>query len=124
MRSKLGARIYGCDVCQEVCPQNSGAKPTTPEFAEERFPGAHPELIPLIELSSEDFRARVQNSSIGWIRRTRIRRNAAIAAGNLKCEAAVPALRAMLEEDDLVLREHARWALETIGADPIARKDT
>ena len=84
MKAKLGDRIYGCDTCQEVCPQNGEVVPTTPEFAEDVFPGANPELMPLIELSKAEFDDRVRHSSIGWIGRNRIRRNAAIALGNVK----------------------------------------
>jgi epoxyqueuosine reductase len=84
LRPKLGNRIYGCDTCQEVCPQNAGIEPTTPEFAERLFPGTYPELIPLIELTPAGFAERVRTSSIGWIGRRRIRRNAALAAENLR----------------------------------------
>ena len=114
LRLKLGNRVYGCDTCQEVCPQNAGVRPVTPEFAESRFPGACPEIISLIKLSSQEFKQRVRDSSIGWIGRTRIRRNAAVAAGNLRCREAIPALEKMLEDPDSVLREHAAWALETV----------
>ncbi len=115
LREAIGNRVYGCDVCQEVCPQNMGVKPVTPGFAEDRFPGAFPELIPLITLSAGDYRSYVKESSIGWIRRTRIRRNAAIAAGNLRARAAVPALEAMAKDPDAMLSECAEWALERIG---------
>lgn len=86
LRAAMGNRIYGCDVCQEVCPHNAGIEPVTPEFAVNVFPGAYPELMPLVDLTAEGFREYVAGSSIGWIRRTRIRRNASIAAENLKRE--------------------------------------
>jgi epoxyqueuosine reductase len=116
-RRLMGNRIYGCDVCQEVCPQNVGVKPAAPEFAEKRFPGAHPELVPLIGLTPEEFRERVKNSSIGWIKRARIRRNAAIVAGNLRSREAIPVLSEMLDDHDPMLRECARWALREIEAE-------
>ena len=115
LRPAMGNRIYGCDVCQEVCPQNAGIAPVTPEFGECMFPGAHPELLPLIGLGAREFRETVARSSIGWIRRTRIRRNAAIAAGNLKCDAAIPALTETLTDENPVLRETAEWAIKEIG---------
>ena len=86
LRAAMGNLIYGCDICQEVCPHNAGIEPVTPEFAVDVFPGAHPELMPLVDLTAEDFREHVAGSSIGWIRRTRIRRNASIAAENLSSE--------------------------------------
>ena len=113
-RRMMGVRIYGCDACQEVCPQNTRIAPITPEFARDEFPGAHPELIPLIRLTAEEFRTKVAQSSIGWIRRTRIRRNAAIAAGNLGCVSALPALQEMLGDENPILREVAEWAIGKI----------
>lgn len=114
LRAAMGNRIYGCDICQEVCPQNAGIVPSTPEFRIEGFPGAHPEIVPLISMTPQNFNATAKDSSIGWIRRTRIRRNAAIAAGNLECDDAIPPLTEMSSDDNLVLRETAQWALGRI----------
>jgi len=113
-RAAFGPRVYGCDLCQEVCPCNAAIEPVTPEFAQVVFPGADPELIPLINLTAAEFRTNVAHSSIGWIRRTRIRRNAAIAAGNLGCADAVPALKEMLADENPMLRETAEWAIKEI----------
>jgi len=115
LRRTMGNRIYGCDVCQEVCRLNADAKPVTPEFAVDVFPGAYPELIPLINLSAAEFKRMVAPSSIGWIGRARVRRNAAIAAANLKCQDAIPALEEMLRDDNPMLSEVAEWAIEDIG---------
>lgn len=111
LRMLMGNRIYGCDVCQEVCPQNIGVKPTVPEFAENRFPGAYPEVLPLIKLGNREFRDLVKPSSIGWIGRTRIRRNAVIAAGNLKCKEAITVLKDLTDDNNPVISDCARWAL-------------
>ena len=49
LRHSIGDRIHGCDTCQEVCPVNIGIQPSSPEFATHVFPGARPELIPLLQ---------------------------------------------------------------------------
>lgn len=114
LRGALNNRIYGCDICQDACPKNSTIRPTNKEFAQSAFPGQYPSLIPLIALSRAEYAEAVANSSIGWIRRTRIRRNAAIAAGNLACKDAIGALKQMLSEQNTMLRETAKWAIEEI----------
>lgn len=114
LRSSLGVRIYGCDVCQEVCPHNAGLNTVSPEFAEVRFPGARPDLMPLLNISKSDFINRVKPSSIGWIGRARLRRNAAIAAGNAGSAEAVSELCRMLADQNPVLRSGAAWALGRI----------
>ncbi len=116
LRAKLDNRVYGCDVCQEVCPLNQGIMPATPEFAQPLFPGAYPDLIELISLNEKDFQARVRGSSIGWIGRDTIRRNAAVAAGNLRSKETLPALEKLAEEANPVLAEHALWAIGRIEA--------
>jgi len=116
LRHSIGDRIHGCDTCQEVCPVNARIQPSSPEFAIEVFPGARPPLIPLLSLSPGEFNEYVRESPIGWIGRSRIRRNAAVAAGNLKCAEAVPALTDILQSRVPILAIHAAWALGKIGA--------
>ena len=82
LQKAMENRIYGCDICQEVCPHNQGLTPVNTEFAVSEFPGPYPELLPLLIMTRSNFEALVRPSSIGWIGRSRLRRNAAIAIMN------------------------------------------
>lgn len=115
-RGAIGNRLYGCDICQEVCPRNSSLAPCSPDFTEDTFPGADPEIIPLINLDPADFKNKVKDSSIGWIRRTRIRRNAIIAVGNLRSHEAAGPLVEILTCENQTLRATAAWALGEISS--------
>ncbi|MGB9587290.1 MAG: tRNA epoxyqueuosine(34) reductase QueG [Armatimonadota bacterium] len=117
LREKLGTRIYGCDTCQSACPLNKGAKPgNVAEFLWKEGLGSSPELIPLLNISSQEFRKRIAPTTAGWIRRTRFRRNVAIALGNTGDPAAIPALTEALYDPEPVVRGHAAWALGRLGA--------
>jgi epoxyqueuosine reductase len=122
MRPLLGNHIYGCDLCQEVCPWNRFATPT-PEPAFQPRPGIlNPELIPLLYMTDEDFRVRFKDSPIKRITRARLLRNVAVALGNSQDPAAIPALRHALSDPEPLVREHAEWALAQLfqrGADTL-----
>ena len=116
LREKLGTRIYGCDTCQSACPLNRDARPGNMEdFRPYKGLGANPELLPLVNITPEEFEARVKPTTAGWIRRTRFRRNAIIALGNIGDPIAVPALVEALSDPEPVIRGHAAWALGKIG---------
>ena len=115
LRPLMGDHIFGCDICQEVCPYNVKASPAA-EGAFSPRAGLHaPELIPLLALSEEDFRRRFKGSPILRAKRRGFLRNVAVALGNLKSEAAVPALTHALNDDEPLVRRHAAWALGEIG---------
>ena len=117
LREKMGTRIYGCDTCQSACPLNKDAKPGNIDaFHPSKGLGKNPELLPLLNISPEEFKARVAPTTAGWIRRTRFRRNVAIALGNIGDPVAVPGLVETLSDPEPVIRGHAAWALGKIGA--------
>lgn len=117
LREKMGTRIYGCDTCQSACPLNREAKPgNVEEFLWKEGLEGSPELIPLLNISSQEFRERIAQTTAGWIRRTRFRRNVAIALGNAGHPAAIPALTEALQDPEPVIRGHAAWALGRLGA--------
>ncbi len=117
LRPQIGDHIFGCDICQTVCPHNTKtAARSHPELAPRPGVGARPELIPLLNISPEEFRRRFRGSPVTRTKRRGLRRNVAVALGNLADPAAVPALlQALADEADPLVRGHAAWALGRIG---------
>jgi len=116
LRPLVGNHIFGCDICQEVCPYNVKAG-TTEEPAYQPRAGLHaPELIPLLSLTEAEFRQRFRGSPILRAKRRGFLRNVAVALGNLKSIEAVPTLIRALEDEEPLVRGHAAWALGQIGS--------
>ncbi len=115
LRPLMGSHIFGCDICQEVCPYNTKVK-ATKEAAFHPRQGLHaPDLIPLLSLSEAEFKAKFAGSAILRAKRRGFLRNVCVALGNLKRREAVPALAATLGNDpEPLVRGHAAWALGRI----------
>jgi epoxyqueuosine reductase len=116
LRALMGNWVFGCDICQAVCPFNRFA----PREAETVFhPGSwaesSPELLDLLSLDDERFALRYANSPIKRIKRERLVRNACVAAGNWGGEAAVAPLVSLLGDESALVRGHAAWALGQVG---------
>lgn len=116
MRPALGTKIYGCDICQEACPQNQTRENSAiTELAFSFFP-ANPLLIPLLGLTRKEFDSTIGMTSAGWRGKTNLQRNVIIALGNLGDQIATKPLTRLLENDPRTLiRLHAAWALGQIG---------
>jgi epoxyqueuosine reductase len=115
LRPLLGNHIFGCDICQEVCPYNVKARETA-EAAFGPRPGLYaPQLIPLLSLTAAEFRARFRGSPILRAKRRGFLRNVAVALGNIKDQTAIPALIHALDDEEPLVRGHAAWALGEIG---------
>ncbi|MCS7193015.1 MAG: HEAT repeat domain-containing protein, partial [Armatimonadetes bacterium] len=115
LRPLIGSWIFGCDICQDVCPWNRKAKPTEEEAFKPR-PWAAPDLIELLQLSEEEFKEKFKHSPLKRAKRVGLVRNACVALGNLRETRAVPYLAHLLHNDPSpIVREHAAWALGKIG---------
>lgn len=116
LRAQIGDHIFGCDICQAVCPHNvRTAAARHPELAPRPETGARPELIPLLNITEAEFRRRFRGSPVKRTKRRGLRRNVAVALGNARDPAAVPALAEALDDADGLVRGHAAWALGRIG---------
>jgi epoxyqueuosine reductase len=117
LRPLMGNRIYGCDICQEVCPWNRFSTTTDePAFlAREGLDG--PSLIEWMTMTQEEFSRRFKDSPIKRTKRRGLLRNVAVALGNWGSPAAIPALAAALNDEEPLVRGHAAWALGRIGTE-------
>lgn len=117
-RLKLGNRLYGCDTCQQVCPENKGKDFHLHDEMEPERDNVKPVLLPLLALSNRQFKERFGEMSGSWRGKNPIQRNAIIALAHYKEEAALPTLQRLLKEDPRpVIRGTAAWAIGRIGGE-------
>lgn len=135
LRPKMGAWIFGCDVCQDVCPWNGTERPpavpgtpwipAAPAWPHRedaaRDAWLHPALPELMALDEAGFRARFGRSAVARTKRRGLLRNVAVALGNSGNPEAVPALTAALGDHEPLVRAHAAWALGVLD-DRAARR--
>jgi epoxyqueuosine reductase len=113
-RHELGARVYGCDVCQDVCPWNRGVEKRR---AGRPVPAAAEPVVSLVDwLTAPDdaLRARYDRLYVPRNDPRWLRRNALVAAGNSGDASLAPAVERLAGGDDAMLAEHAEWALEQL----------
>jgi epoxyqueuosine reductase len=115
LRTGIGEWLFGCDICQTVCPWNTRA-PLSLENAFAPQSNSNPvDLIDLFGLSEPAFRARFRNTALWRPRRRGLLRNAAIVLGNRPTPAAIPALGRGLNDEDSIVRGACAWALGRYG---------
>jgi epoxyqueuosine reductase len=115
LRPLIGDWVFGCDICQDVCPVNRKAELSLEPAFQQRHDFSAPDLIPLLELDDEGFREQFRNSPVKRAKRAGLQRNVCVALGNISDPTAVPALTSALESDSALVRGHAAWALGRIG---------
>src|SRR5579863_2120028 len=110
----MGRHVFGCDICQDVCPWNRKAPVTSaPEFAP-RPELVNPALDWLAEITDEDFRRTFRGSPVRRAKRSGLRRNAVIAAGNSGDHKFLPLLQKLANDEDKTVAESARCARQRI----------
>jgi epoxyqueuosine reductase len=113
-REGLGNRIFGCDICQDVCPWNRRA-PVTRDADFRPMIDANPKLEELAALTPEGFRDRYRNSPVARTKYQGFLRNVATAMGALRQERFREPLHKLAAHESPLVAEHARWALDQLG---------
>ncbi|MEE8312137.1 MAG: tRNA epoxyqueuosine(34) reductase QueG [Candidatus Binatia bacterium] len=119
LRPRLENWVFGCDVCQEVCPWHGRDDAAATGEAEDPL---YPALPGLLELDEGGFHERYRHTAVWRAKRRGLARNAALALGNSGNPAAIaPLARALLEHDEPLVRAHAAWALGRLNGPEAAR---
>ena len=119
LREQMGGLVYGCDICQDVCPWNVrfAQELSEPAFApREAIAGKDARTLAreVLAMDDEQFRIAFKGSPMKRTKLRGLKRNAAVVLGNIGTSAEVPVLASALEDPEPLVREHAAWALARI----------
>jgi epoxyqueuosine reductase len=116
LRTAIGSWIFGCDICQDVCPVNKGIPNTTvSEFSPRNTNYTIAELLNFLDFNQDNFSKKFKNSPIKRAKLEGLKRNVCIALGNSQNIKAIPKLKKVLKEETYIIKIHAAWALGQIG---------
>jgi epoxyqueuosine reductase len=116
LREGIGRQVYGCDICQDVCPWNRQSPVTNTADFTPRIQLVNPDLKWLAGLSQEEFREVFRGSPVKRAKYAGLRRNLAVAMGNSGEQRFVSALQKLAQDEDPNVAEHARWALKRLAS--------
>jgi epoxyqueuosine reductase len=115
LRGEMGRHVFGCDICQDVCPWNRKAPATGAEEFQPRPELVNPALDWLAEMSAEEFRDTFRRSPIRRTKRAGLRRNAVIAMGNSGERKFLPLLETLAADEDETVAESVAWAVRKLA---------
>ena len=116
LRSGMGRHVFGCDICQDVCPWNRKAPATNALEFQPRPELVNPALDWLARISAEEFNAAFRGSPVRRAKRAGLRRNAVIAMGNSGDRNFLPLLGKLAGDEDEVVSESAAWAIQKLSS--------
>lgn len=111
LRPQMGSHIFGCDICQDVCPWNRKRQVTTTPALQPCPQHVSPLLAELAQLTPEAFRQRFRGTPMERSKRRGLLRNVCVAMGNAGDAAFRPLLETLLDDAEALVREHAAWAI-------------
>jgi epoxyqueuosine reductase len=119
-REQIGELIYGCDICQDVCPYNIkfATELKVPEFAPRGVLSSNDArgiAHSILAMTPDDYRVAFSGSAMKRAKLRGLKRNAAVALGNIGDASDLPTLLAVRDDDDPLVGEHAAWAIDAIG---------
>lgn len=115
LREKMGINIYGCDICQKVCPKNKQALKSQNECFIPKLTNGHIEISELFNLSNKEFKKNYGHMAGSWRGKNVLKRNCIIAMGNIKDIDSIDLLRQGLKDESFMIREYSVWALLKIN---------
>jgi epoxyqueuosine reductase len=118
MRAGMGRHVFGCDICQDVCPWNRKAPAASAAEFQPREGQVNPALAWLAEMTGEEFRETFRGSAVRRAKRSGLRRNAVIAMGNSGDRRFGPLLEKLRGDEDEIVAESAEWAAGKLKSDP------
>jgi epoxyqueuosine reductase len=116
LREQMGSWLYGCDICQDVCPWNRKAPLSTESGFKPQQPSGNVDLLHLLGQNDSELKSNLTQSAMSRAGISGMRRNAAVVLGNSASSAATDVLRHWSQSEDATVREAAEWALERIAA--------
>ena len=122
LRDDMGQQVFGCDICQDVCPWNRKAPPTSIDEFQPRPELFNPALEWLLQLDHAGFARAFRGSPVKRTKLSGLRRNAAIAMGNSGKLSFIPTLHRLSQDRDETVAEAAKWALDKLGQDNSQRE--
>jgi epoxyqueuosine reductase len=111
LRLQMGSHVFGCDICQDVCPWNRKRHFTTEPGLQPLPQQVHPPLAELARLTPQAFKQAFRHTALARTKRRGLLRNVCVAMGNSGQVDFVPLLESLLDDEEALVREHAAWAL-------------
>lgn len=114
LAEQIGDWMFGCDICQQVCPWNRRAESSPQAIPEPMASLAPADLVAILRLDEAAFRARYRRTPLWRAKRRGVVRNACLVIGNQRYQPAAAALRALTSDPEPIIQSAARWALERL----------